>query len=611
MAEQDTSAILVADLGSVHTRLLLLDLVEGQYRLVAATRARTTAEPPLSRVGLGLEHAAAQLAEFTGRTLLDPQGQQMFLPTSEDGQGVGAFLATSSAGRPMRVFLVGLTEELSLEAARHALSGTYVTITDTLTPNDTRSEEEQINALLNSNSDMIFIVGGTDDGAEELVKQLIAKVELALSLVHRGTPPTVLFAGNQVLRRAVKARLEPYTTVFTTKNVRPTAEEKQLFPAQIELALVYDEYRSKSEGGFDEVGRQSDVGLVPTTQGYISAMRYMATLPTDGIGPLCVDVGSANSLIVVGVDREPIYTIRTDLGMGHSIVEALEKVTPARVQQWLPFEMNAEWLRNYVHNKALRPATVPATTEELLIEQALAREIVRELVADARPLWGTGESALLPRFQPIIAAGAVLTETQHPSVAAMLLLDALQPVGAVDLYLDPHNLIASLGVVAYLRPLVTVQALESGGLVRLGTAFCPLGRVRRGRKAMRVQIRYGKKQKLEHVVRGGEIWRAPLLPGESVEVRIRLGWGLSIEGKRRFKRRLVTGVAGLIFDARGRPLVMPRPRDRATQLLAWLQAMNAPTLPTETAEEEAAEEALLPSLEELTPEALAVLAEEE
>ncbi len=611
MAEQDTNAILVADLGSVHTRLLLLDLVEGQYRLVAASRARTTAEPPLSRVGLGVEHAAAQMAEFTGRALLDPQGQQLFLAADENGQGVGAFLATSSAGRPMRVFLVGLTQELSLEAAQRALAGTYVTITDTLTPDDTRSEEEQINALLNSNSDLVFIVGGTDDGAEELVKQLIGKVELALSLVHRGTPPTVLFAGNQVLRRVVKARLEPYTTVFSAKNVRPSAEKEQLFPAQIELALVYDEYRSKSAGGFDEVGRQSDVGLVPTTQGYISAMRYMATLPTPGLGPLCVDVGSANSLIITGVKREPVYTIRTDLGVGHNIVQALEAVTPARVQRWLPFEMDDEWLRNYVHNKALRPATVPATTEELLIEQALAREIVRVLVEDARPQWGTGESALLPHFHPIIAAGAVLTETQHPAVAAMLLLDALQPVGVADLYLDPHNLIASLGVVAYLKPLVTVQALESGGLVHLGAAFCPLGRVRRGRKAMMVQIRYGNKQKLTHVVRGGEIWRAPLLPGEQVEVRIRLGWGLSIEGKRRLKRRLVTGVAGLIFDARGRPLDMPRPRERATRLMDWLQAMNAPISSSSTPEDVLAEEELLPSMEELTPEALAVLAEEE
>ncbi len=54
----DINSILVADIGSVHTRLVLIDMVEGQYRLIASSRARTTAEPPLNNVSLGLDHAA-------------------------------------------------------------------------------------------------------------------------------------------------------------------------------------------------------------------------------------------------------------------------------------------------------------------------------------------------------------------------------------------------------------------------------------------------------------------------------------------------------------------------------------------------------------------------
>ena len=49
---------MVADIGSAYTRLVLIDLVEGQYRLIASSRAHTTAEPPLNRVSLGLDHAA-------------------------------------------------------------------------------------------------------------------------------------------------------------------------------------------------------------------------------------------------------------------------------------------------------------------------------------------------------------------------------------------------------------------------------------------------------------------------------------------------------------------------------------------------------------------------
>ncbi|MBN1963982.1 MAG: glutamate mutase L [Anaerolineae bacterium] len=573
MAFEDINSVLVADIGNVHTRLLLIDLVEGQYRLISSSRARSTAEPPLSSVSLGLEHAARHMTELSGRQLINPEGKQLFIIPEVEGHGADEFLVTSSAGRPLRVALVGLTPEASLASGRRVLAGTYIAITETLSPDDTRSEEEQINGLLRGEPDLILIVGGTDDGAEDTVLELVARVEKALSLIERGSMPSVLYAGNQALKRRVRDALASITDVFFAKNVRPRLHDEQLFPAQIELALVYDDYRGKSPGGFAEVGRQSQVGVVPTTQGYISAIRYMAELPQPGIGPLCVDVGSANSVIVSGVNKTPFYSIRTDLGVGHSIVSALRTVTPEAVLRWLPVEMTAHTLWDYAYDKQLRPSTVPGTAEELLIEQALAREIVRLLVAESRPAWSLGESEVLPPFQPIIAAGAILTEAQHPGISAMILLDALQPAGITEMFLDPHNLISALGVVAYLKPLITVQALETGGLVNLGTAFSPWGRARYGQDAMYVQVRQPNGQVINRTVRGGEIWMAPVLPGVTVEVSVKLRRGLSINGKQRIRRRVMAGAAGIIFDARGRPLAMPRPRDRAARFARWQAAM--------------------------------------
>lgn len=599
MAYESVNSILVADIGNVHTRLALVDLVEGQYRLITSARARTTAQPPLGKVSLGLEHAAQHITDLIGRELLSRDGEHFFLTPEVEGHGVDMFLATSSAGRPMRVFVVGLTPEISLHSGLRVLAGSYVTLTDTLSPDDQRSEEEQINAILSHEPDMILIVGGTDGGATELVLELVNKIARALSLIRRGTMPTVLFAGNKELRPQIQALLGDYTTVFVAKNVRPVTEEEFLLPAQVELAVVYDEYRTRSQGGFDEVGRFSQVGVVPTTQGYISAIRYMAELPQRGsIGPLCLDVGSANSVVVCGVDREPFYTIRTDLGVGHNAVRTLETVGEDAVMRWLPFDTTTSALRDYMHNKHLRPSTIPGTAEELMIEQALAREIVRTLVREARPSWRVGEGDLLPAFQPIIAAGGILTDAQHPGVAGMLLLDALQPVGMVEMRLDPHNLISALGVVAYLKPVVTVQAMDAGGLMNLGTAFCPLGRVRHGQNAMQVQIRQPDGPPIRKVVRGGEIWMAPLLPGIQVDVTIRLRHGLSLDGRRRIRRRVITGAAGLIFDARGRPLVMPRPKDRANRYMQWQAAMSGRESSTRV-EAAAAEELDLPDLDDL------------
>ena len=600
MAFEHVNSLLVADIGSVHTRLVLIDLVEGQYRLIASSRSRTTAAPPLGNVSLGLERAADTMAHQIGRGLLSLEADQMFIMPETGGHGIDEFLATSSAGRPMKVFLVGLTPEISIASGRRALAGAYVTITDTLSTDDLRSEEQKINAILRDEPDLILIVGGTDEGADDILLDLVKTVQRTLLLLTRGKMPVVLFAGNRALKSQVEELLSPVTEVYTARNVRPALDDEQVFPAQIELSLAYDDYRAKSPGGFAEIGRHSQVGVVPTAQGLISAVRYLSHLPQKGVGPLVVDIGSANSAIVAGVNREPRFTIRTDLGVGHSMVSALEAIAPENVLRWLPFDIDVDDLWDYAHNKQLRPATVPGTAEELMVEQAFAREILRLLVAEARADWNLGHSDLLPAFRPIIAAGSILTEAQHPGISALLLLDALQPVGVAELQLDPYNLLSALGVAAYLKPIVTVQALDAPGLVPLGTAFSPKGRIRYGQDVMYVQVRLPDGQVVNHTVRGGEIWMAPALPGDPVEVAVKLQGGLTIGGRRRFKLRVTAGAAGVIFDGRGRPLVMPRPRDRAARFMQWqLAMMGQKGQPGSRPEPDI--DALLPSFEDLYP----------
>src|SRR5690606_41953477 len=99
MTFEHVSSVLVADIGSVHTRLLLIDLVEGQYRLVAATRARTTASPPLGRATLGLEDAAQRMTNLIGRKLVSNEPDELFVMPERNGHGADEFLATASAGR--------------------------------------------------------------------------------------------------------------------------------------------------------------------------------------------------------------------------------------------------------------------------------------------------------------------------------------------------------------------------------------------------------------------------------------------------------------------------------------------------------------------------------
>ena len=87
MAFEHVNSVLLADIGSVHTRLALIDIVEGQYRFVAGARTRTTAEAPLGSVNIGLDRAAQAITAATGRRLIGPGAESLFLMPESDGHG--------------------------------------------------------------------------------------------------------------------------------------------------------------------------------------------------------------------------------------------------------------------------------------------------------------------------------------------------------------------------------------------------------------------------------------------------------------------------------------------------------------------------------------------
>ncbi len=563
----DLKSIIAVDFGSVNTRAVLIDLVDGVYRLVACTATRTTADDPLRDVAVGLFRALAAMEEQTGRRLLDAQ-QQLLTPETRDGAGVDALLATASVGQPLRVVVVGLMPDVSVASALHVLAGSYVTVVDTLSLADVRTEEQQINAMLAHKPDLIFIVGGTDAGAEEPILELVRVVRSAVQIAaHR---PMVLYAGNRAAQEQVKTLLDGLCTLEIADNVRPTLEEETLGGAQQGLAVLYDRFKMESGGGFDEVSKLSKIGVLPTAQSLTNIVRYLGEVtardrrnPAQGV--LAVDVGSATTTAAASIQRQPYINIRTDIGIGHSAATLLDFTTPGNLRRWLTWDASDSEIISYLHNKALRPATVPQTTRELELEYAATREAIRVVVEQARASWKVGPA--MPVLRPIIGGGAVLANTPHPGLAAMLLLDAIQPVGVTELWQDPVGLIPAMGALAYLKPEAVVQMIDEGDLIRLGSVACMEGEVRRiGRGGMRVTIRLADGQVVRRDVAAGTIWTYPLPPGQTAAVDISVTRGLTIAGRGRVRLQMTGGAAGLIFDARGRPLPLPRDAEARAQL---------------------------------------------
>lgn len=569
-------SILAMDFGSVNTRTMIIDVVDGQYRMVTRSQTRTTMRPPIGDVTVGMSRAIENIQDATGRILIDHEGVLIY-PENEDG-GIDRVVATSSASRPLRAVLVGLIAEVSLASARHALNGTYIEVAEILSISDGRTEEERINAILKAKPDLVFISGGTDGGNQNAVLELTRSTALALMLLADDERPNVLYAGNELLADTVVGLLQDHASVFVAPNVRPDVHEEKLGTARKELANVYSNFMtSQPIGGFDQVislaSQLSGIGIVPTAQGVANMVRFLGELPQKGsAGVLHVDIGSTTSTLVTSLNKQVNSTIRSDLGLGHSLLTTLAVLNIEQVLRWLPFAATEDDLWNYAYNKILMPSSVPQTMRDLMIEQAIAREIVRYLVNGARAGWRhASDDGKLPAFRPIIVAGATLTDAPHPGITAMLMLDAFELEGVHNLYIDPYAMIALLGAIAYADPTVTVQAFEHSGLVNLGTAFCATGRVRgrSQRPAMKIQITLENGRTVEKNLLPGEIWAAPLSSGQEVQVVVRTGRGMKINGKRRVKQTVTAGAAGLIFDARGRPLNMPALRRRPAVYAEW------------------------------------------
>ncbi|MER3458959.1 MAG: hypothetical protein C4309_10350 [Chloroflexota bacterium] len=108
-------SILAVDCGSVHTHAVLLDVVDGVYRMVA----RATAEPPVLNLAEGVRRAIMQIQTIIARPLLDEHGR-LIVGSRHVTTGVDVCVLTASVAEPLRLILAGLMEEFDLASARRA-----------------------------------------------------------------------------------------------------------------------------------------------------------------------------------------------------------------------------------------------------------------------------------------------------------------------------------------------------------------------------------------------------------------------------------------------------------------------------------------------------------
>ena len=221
------------------------------------------------------------------------------------------------------------------------------------------------------------------------------------------------------------------------------------------------------------------------------------------------------------------------------------------IVRWLPFEVKISEIQNYFANKKLYPQVVPTTEWEIRLEQAAARVRIRSVITNH-------QSPITKDY--IIASGGVFSKAPRPSCAILMLLDSLQPEGLFKIYLDKKQILPALATLAVYEEERAQKILNQEPFTFLGTTFSVSEPV-----SLEIDVGLAQMQELELDL--GELAIFPLDEGKTAQVHFE-----TRSEKGEFKAD--GGPCGLVIDARGRPLRLPKGAgERQRVLTEWKEAI--------------------------------------
>lgn len=580
MSDTPTS-ILVADIGAVATKVGLIDAVAGEFRLIGSTRTLTTDAPPHSDVAVGVKQGLLQLEMLVGRRLLTDTFE-LITPARPNGDGADTLVAVTSAGLPLHAVVIGLSRDYSVASAQRALTCTYATVDHTIavdeesgrwgtTAQDGRAggPSAAVERLASAHPDLIVMVGGIDGGAVAPLCEMANIVAAVGAALDESQRPLLIFAGNRQARTDVAERIGGLLEMRVVDNVLPTLDQPNPEPLQREIENVYRERQIENVPGMDKIIAWSGAGVMTAADGYARVVRYLAQKYQ--LRVLAVDLGAATTVLLRADGERLTQAIVEEVSVGYGMSSLLHDGGLERLARWLPSGLDLKEVHANVLNHSVRPWTMPSRAQDLYALNAAARETLLHGVN----AWRSDPTLVLAENDLIVVSGAPVAFGAKAGALMTMLLDALDVRGIFSIAADPTGLAAAVGAVAGVNGEAAAQVLENDGLVTLGTAFVPqiLTTGTEG-LALTAVVEPTRGGRLTAEVKLGSLELIPLGEGEKANVSIRPHGGVDLGVPLKsgvFRREVQGGSAGLLIDARGRPLPvlenLERQREKAQQ---WL-----------------------------------------
>ncbi len=593
--KEEMQYILATDVGSTTTKARFFHRRDGEWRFLVAGEAPTTVEAPYEDVTMGVQNAVREVEELTGHRILSPDGSGIVVP-SEGKIGVDLYCTTSSAGGGLQMMVAGLIKTMTAESANRAALGAGAIVMDVIARDDGRQIYQKIQRIRSLRPDMILLAGGTDGGATKHVIEIVELIKAAEPKPRLGVAYKlpIVYAGNMNLRPQVDKLIGGEFALEIVENLRPVLEIENTEPARRAVHELFMEHVMSHAPGYLKLMKWTDVDIMPTPAGEGMAMQLIASTYKENV--LGVGLGGATTNVYSIVDGRFVRSVSANLGMSYSITNVMKEAGIPNIMRWLPFDLDEEEVASRLMNKMIRPTTIPQELEDLIVEHSVAREALRlglehhktiatrlKGVQVQRTIADMFDQALeetyikMMTFDIIAGTGGLLSHAPRRVQSMYILTDAWQPEGVTKMFQDSVFMMPHLGVLSTVYREAAWSIFDKDCLVRLGTCIAPAGTADPGEHVMTVKLEMPDGGTVEEKLEFGEIKRVSLQERQEAEAVISPARGFDMgEGPgHAVTRKIMGGVAGVLLDARGRPIRIPEEDGpRKEKLLEWFKALD-------------------------------------
>ena len=589
---ENIKVILATDCGSTTTKAILIEYISKEYRLTFRGEAPTTVEAPFEDVTKGVLNSIEELEELSGRKILD--GEKFINTSSDNSNGIDLYISTSSAGGGLQMMVAGVVKSMTGESAERAALGAGSIVMDIISSNDKRKYHEKVQRIRELRPDMVLLSGGIDGGTISHVVELAEIIKTANPKPRLGNnyKLPVIYAGNNEIIDKIKDRLSDITDLKIVENIRPTLEKENLKPSRDMIHDLFMDHVMAQAPGYDKLSTWTDAPIMPTPGAVGEIIKKIAQI--EDISVVGVDIGGATTDVFSVFNNKFNRTVSANYGMSYSICNVLADAGINKVSRWLKDDINFDELSNRIANKMIRPTTIPQTLDELMIEQAIAREALRlsfeqhkkfavslrgvqqnRTISDTFDQTMSGKTLVdMNDLDMIVGSGGVLSHAPRREQSLRMLVDSFLPEGITEIAVDSIFMMPQLGVLSSIHEQAAIEVFNKDCLVRLGTCISALGDdIEEGDTILEYKIQIDT-DIIEGNLKYGELILLKY-PYKRIKINIITQNNFLLNNENEFEGYVNGGEVGILLDGRGRPFNLSMDTNNRKDLIKkWSEETN-------------------------------------